>query len=149
MNRELYGQVYDIPDNILNKLQSYSGNERVKNLIDKKQISYSNLKKFLHDMKNGEKDSLGGEFFENWVSNTLSTNRDNSTTSKRAKMKSGQENAFINTHEKRDKNSIRPSERHRKSSERHSSSTDNSFLKLEQRVIDELKIINEIMKKLI
>ena len=26
---------------------------------------------------------------------------------------------------------------------------DNSFLKLEQRVIDELKIINEIMKKLI
>lgn len=149
MNSNLYGQVFPIPDNILSNLQKYSGNETIDNLLNSKEISYSNLKKILHDMKNGEKEKLGGDFFEGWVKNTLSTKRDNVTTSKRAKMKSGQENAFISTHEKRDRNSIRPSERHRKSSERHSTSTDNSFLKLEQKVIEELKTINEIMKKII
>lgn len=149
MNQELYGQIYEIPDNILSNLEKYSGNERIKNLINSKQISYSNLKKFKHDMENGEKESLGGEFFENWIKNTLSTKRDNSETSKRVKQKSGQSNAFISSHEKREKNSIRPSERHRRASERHSTSLDNNFLKLESKVIEELKIINEIMKKLI
>jgi len=149
MNQELYGQVYDIPENILTNLQKYSGNKTIENLINSKQISYSNMKKILHDMKNGEKESLGGEFFENWVKNTLSTKRDNIETSKRVKQKSGQSNAFISSHEKREKNSIRPSERHRKSSEKHSTSLDNNFLKLESKVIEELKIINEIMKKLI
>lgn len=149
MNQELYGQVYDIPDNVLTNLQKYSGNETIKNLINSKQISYSNMKKILHDMKNGEKENLGGEFFENWVNNTLSTKRDNSETSKRVKQKSGQSNSYISQHEKRAKNSIRPSERHRKSSERHSTSLDNNFLQLESKVIEELKIINKIMKKLI
>ncbi len=147
MNKELYGNTYEIPENILRDLSKYSGEKTVDNILNNKSITYSNMKKMIHDMKNGEMENLGGNNFFNWLSNNLGVSRDNSETSKRVKKKSGTENAYLSTHEK-DKTGVSPSD-HKKSSQRHATSIDNDFLRLESSVIEELKIINQLIKKLI
>ena len=147
MNKELYGNTYEIPENILRNLSKYSGQKTVDNLLGSKKISYSNMKKIIHDMKNGEMENLGGNNFYNWLNNSLGINRDNSETSKRVKKNTGTENAYLSPHEK-NKTSVRSSD-HKKASQRHSTAIDNDFLKLESRVIEELKIINQLIKKII
>jgi len=147
VNKELYGNTYDIPEDILNHLSKYSGNQTVSNLTNSKKISYSNMKKILHDMNKGELNELGGDVFKNWISRSLESNREGLKTSKNAKRKGGIENAFISPHTK-DKQ-IRSTQRHRKASERHDTSVDNSFIKLDESVIVELKKINDLIKKLL
>ena len=101
-------------------------------------------------MENGEMDNLGGENFKNWVVQKLGEDRRAIHHSKKVKRKSGVANAFIKPHSKDDL--VRPNQRHRKASERHDTWSDNSSnfnLKLEHRVIEELQIINELIKKLI
>ena len=41
-------------EHVLNHLSKYSGKETISNLVDSKKISYSNMKKILHDMNKGE-----------------------------------------------------------------------------------------------
>ena len=98
-------------------------------------------------MENGEMVNLGGENFKNWVEQKLGEDRRAIYTSKKVKRKSGVANAFIKPHSKDDL--VRPSKRHRKASERHDTWSDTSStfnLKLESRIIEELQIINEILK---
>lgn len=150
MNKDLYGKYYELDENILNSLQNYKDEETISNLINKKQISYSGLKRIKNRMENGEMDNLGGQDFKTWIDQKLGSDRRDLHTSKEIKRKSGAANAFIKPHSKRD--FIRPTERHRKASERHDTWSDNSSnfnLKLEHRVIEELQIINELIKKLI
>lgn len=147
MNKELYGGTYEIPENVLRELSKYSGEKTIDNLLKNKKISYSNMKKMIHDMKNGEMQNLGGNSFYHWLNNNLNIKRDNSETSKRVKKNTGSENSYLSSHEK-DKTGVRASS-HKKASERHATSTDNDFLKLESRVIEELKIINQLIKKII
>ncbi len=150
MNKDLYGKYYELDENILNSLQNYKDEETISNLLDKKQISYSNLKKIKNRMENGEMDNLGGQDFKTWIDQKLGSDRRDLHTSKEIKRKSGAANAFIKPHSKRD--FIRPTERHRKASERHDTWSDNNSnfnLKLEHRVIEELQIINDLIKKLI
>jgi hypothetical protein len=147
VNKELYGNTYDIPENILNHLQKYSGEKTISNLIDSKKISYSNMKKIIHDMDKGELNELGGDVFKNWISRNLESNREGLKTSKNAKRKGGVENAFISPHEKNKQ--IRSTQRHRKSTERHDTSVDNSFIKLDESVVVELRKINDLIKKLL
>lgn len=150
MNKDLYGKYYELDENILNSLENYKGEETISNLIDKKQVSYSGLKKIKNRMENGEMENLGGQDFKNWIEQKLGEDRRAIHTSKEVKRKSGAANAFLKPHSKRDL--IRPTERHRKASERHDTWSDNSSnfnLKLEHRVIEELQIINELIKKLI
>lgn len=147
MNNNLYGRYYDIDYSILSSLEKYASNTTIKNLIDTKKISYSNLKRIKNRMENGELESLGGQYFKNWIDTKLGNERDNISTSQDIKQDNGIENSHLKKHTKR--SDIRPSERHRKSSERHDTWDDNSSLRLEQRVIEELKIINQLMKKII
>jgi len=147
VNSSLYGKKYEVPENILNDLSKYSGNKTIDNILSNKEISYSNMKKIIHDMNNGEIDNLGGHTFKNWLSRNLESDREGIKTSKHSKKSGGVENAFISPHEKNKQ--IRPSQRHRKSTERHDSSVDNSFIKLDESVISELKKINNLIKKLI
>jgi hypothetical protein len=150
VNKDLYGKYYELDENILNSLQNYKDEETISNLLDKKQISYSNLKKIKNRMENGEMDNLGGQDFKTWIDQKLGSDRRDLHTSKEIKRKSGAANAFIKPHSKRD--FIRPTERHRKASERHDTWSDNNSnfnLKLEHRVIEELQIINDLIKKLI
>lgn len=150
MNKDLYGKYYELDENILNSLENYKGEETISNLIDKKQVSYSGLKKIKNRMENGEMENLGGQDFKNWIEQKLGEDRRAIHTSKEVKRKSGAANAFLRPHSKRDL--IRPTERHRKASERHDTWSDNNSnfnLKLENRVIEELQIINDLIKKLI
>lgn len=149
MNKDLYGKEYEIPYDVLKNLNKYKDEKTIANLIDNKKISYSLLKKIKNRMENGEEENLGGQNFRNWVEQKLSGDRNAIKQSKKVKRKSGVANAFIKPHSK--ESLVRPSQRHRKASERHDTWSDNSSsfnLKLEARIIEELQIINEIIKKL-
>ena len=149
MNKDLYGKEYEIPSDILRNLNKFKDEKTIANLISKKKISYSLLKRIKNRMDSGELDNLGGQNFKNWVEQKLGEDRRAIKTSKKVKRKSGVANAFLKPHSKDDL--VRPSQRHRKSSERHDTWSDNSSnfnLKLEYRVIEELQIINELIKKM-
>lgn len=150
MNKDLYGKYYELDEPTLKSLENFRNEETISNLINDKKISYSNLKKIKNRMENGEIENLGGQDFKNWIEQKLGGDRRGLHTSKDVKRKSGGSNSFIKPHTKKDY--IRPSERHRKASERHDTWNDNSSnfnLKLEYRVIEELQIINNLIKKLI
>ncbi len=149
MNKDLYGKEYEIPYDVLKNLNKYKDEKTIANLIDSKKISYSLLKKIKNRMENGEEQNLGGQNFKNWVEQKLDSDRNAIKQSKKVKRKSGVANAFIKPHSK--ESLVRPTQRHRKASERHDTWSDNSSsfnLKLESRIIEELQIINEIIKKL-
>jgi hypothetical protein len=149
VNKDLYGKEYEIPSNILKNLDNFKGEQTIKNLINSKKISYSLLKRIKNRMENGEIDNLGGQNFKNWVEQKLGEDRRGIETSKKVKRKSGVSNAFIKPHSKDDL--VRPSKKHRKASERHDTWSDNSSnfnLKLESRIIEELQIINELIKQM-
>ena len=149
MNKDLYGKEYEVPSDILKNLNKFKGEKTIANIINNKKISYSLLKRIKNRMENGEMDNLGGQNFKNWVEQKLGEDRRAVHTSKDVKRKSGVANAFIKPHSKDDL--VRPSKRHRKASERHDTWSDNSSnfnLKLESRVIEELQIINELIKKM-
>ena len=148
MNKDLYGKYFEVEKSQLDELEKFRGEKTIDNILDSKQISYSNLKRLKGRMENGEMDNLGGSNFYNWIDQTLNGKRRDIHTSKEIKRKSGQSNAFLSSHEKR--KAIRPSERHRKSSEKFDTWNDNSqsFLRLESRVVDELKLINNLIKLL-
>jgi hypothetical protein len=149
VNKDLYGKEYEIPSDILRNLNKFKDEKTIANIINKKKISYSLLKKIKNRMENGEIDNLGGENFKNWVEQKLGGDRRAIHQSKKVKRKSGVANAFIKPHSKDDL--LRPSKRHRKASERHDTWSDNSSnfnLKLESSVIEELQIINELIKKM-
>ena len=149
MNKDLYGKEYEIPSDILKNLDKFKGEQTIKNLINSKKISYSLLKRIKNRMENGEIDNLGGQNFKNWVEQKLGEDRRGIETSKKVKRKSGVSNAFIKPHSKDDL--VRPSKKHRKASERHDTWSDNSSnfnLKLESRIIEELQIINELIKQM-
>lgn len=149
MNKDLYGKEYEVPSDILKNLNDFKGEKTIANIINNKKISYSLLKRIKNRMENGEMDNLGGENFKNWVEQKLGEDRRAIHTSKDVKRKSGIANAFIRPHSKDDL--VRPSKRHRKASERHDTWSDNSStfnLKIESRILEELQIINEIIKKM-
>ena len=149
MNKDLYGKEYEVPSDILKNLTKFEGEKTIANIINNKKISYSLLKRIKNRMENGELDNLGGENFRNWVEQKLGEDRRGIKHSKKVKRKSGVANAFIKPHSKDDL--VRPSKRHRKASEKHDTWSDNSSnfnLKLESRVIEELQIINELIKKM-
>ena len=145
MNKDLYGKYHDVPENILNNLKKYSNEKTIAKILEDKKVSYSNLKKILHDMENGEKKNLGGDIFMNWVKTKLQIDRDNIKTSKKSKKGAGIKNAFLKPHKKTEV--LIPSLRHKKASERHSSAVPR--LRLENLAIDEIKLINELIKKII
>jgi len=148
VNKDLYGKYFEVDNSQLNELEKFRGEKTIDNILDTKKISYSNLKRLKNRMENGEMDNLGGSNFYNWVEQTLGGKRRDIHTSKDVKRKSGQSNAFLSSHEKR--KAIRPSEKHRKSSEKFDSWNDNSnsFLRLESKAINELKLINNLIKLL-
>ena len=137
MNSNLYGKTYEIPSDILSKLESFKSEKTIANLLSKGTITYQNIKKIIHDMENGELDKLGGNDFKSWLDLTLTSDKDRVHGSKEIRKNGGMENQFIKPHEKKEVN-VRPSQRHEKSINKYDSS-----------VIESLQRINEIMKKIL
>ena len=152
MNKDLYDKKVKIPDEIRehmrNSFSSVSseskdeGHKRNKELQDSDEISYQQLKRIKNyfDNFNGdvqEKSYIlnGGDYMKNWVNDTLRFLRDDIYNTKKNKQEAGMQNQFIEPHQKNDMSSLnRPSKSHNKI---------NNELK------EDLKRINDLMKKII
>ena len=92
MNKELKGRVFNLPQNILDKInhmiiglngQHMDGLNRAKKLLSDKTVNYGQLKRIRHDLKNIDKindkvryDICGGELMEKWSEQHLKGERD-------------------------------------------------------------------------
>ena len=75
MNKDLYGKYFDIDSTVLNDLEKFRGEKTIDNLLDKKKVSYSGLKRIKNRMEMGEMEELGGQNFKNWVDQKLGSER--------------------------------------------------------------------------
>ena len=92
MNKELKSREFDIPQNILDKInhtvvglngQNVHGVMRAKKLLSDKKVKYGQLKRIIHDLQNmdigAEKqkyDLAGGDLMKNWAMQFLQGERD-------------------------------------------------------------------------
>jgi hypothetical protein len=92
MNKELKLSVFDIPQNILDKInhtvislngEHFHGLNRAKKLLQDKKVKYGQLKRIIHDLQNIDKindrtrfDLCGGELMEKWSEQHLKGERD-------------------------------------------------------------------------
>lgn len=124
MNKELNGRVYDIPENIVERInqtlsklgdQWSDGKQRAKNLLSTKKVNYGQLKRIIHDFKNIDKvndklkyDLYGGELMEKWANGFLNGERAQVKNKKMASHKINnltgvngvRKNPFLKKHEK-------------------------------------------------
>lgn len=134
MNKELYGQVYEIPPHLLsilrNSVSKYS-NQSVENVKRAQELSetgkatYQQLKRIKNWFENNSNTSspefkiLGGGIFRGWVDTTLDTSRESKELPKRIKSVA-MDNQHIEPHTKnRDlRTDFRPKHSHKKLSNR-------------------------------
>lgn len=155
MNKDLYGNTISLPQQVCDYLddcfnsakgatESTEGYNRNKELRDKREISYQQLKRIKNwfDNFDGQPNDLpfilnGGDYMKNWVNETLRTMRDDVYTTKKNKSEV-LPNQFIKPHEKDGiKNLNRPSQSH------------NSTLnKYDTAVTESLKRINDLITKI-
>lgn len=156
MNKDLYGHTVPLPEDVLGYLDqchssaigaddSTEGYRRNKELRDKKEVSYQQLKRMKNwfDDFNGHDNDLpfilnGGHYVKNWINDTLGSMRDGNHLSKKIKSVA-MDNQFIDSHEKNNiVNQNRPSKSHSSNVERYDSA-----------VTESLKRINDLIKKII
>lgn len=156
MNSELYGKTYPVPQDVLEYLdkcfkavgevdETTEGFKRNKDLREKGEITYQQLKRMKNwfDNFNGHQDDIshilnGGHYVKNWVENTLRGDRDTIEANKQSKSEV-LPNQQIKPHEKDGMVTMnRPSQSH------------NSVInKYDTAVTENLKRINELMKKIL
>lgn len=92
MNKDLKSRVFDIPQNILDKInhtivglngENVRGIQRAKKLLQDKSVKYGQLKRIIHDIQNMDKikdrvkyDLCGGDLMEKWSKQFLQGERD-------------------------------------------------------------------------
>ena len=92
MNSELKSRIFDIPQDILDKInhtivglngEHTHGVNRAKKLLVDKKVKYGQLKRIIHDIKNTDKvvdkvkyDLCGGDLMEKWANQFLKGERD-------------------------------------------------------------------------
>jgi hypothetical protein len=92
MNKELKSRIFDIPQDILNKINHTvtglngdhnEGVNRAKKLLIDKTVKYGQLKRIIHDIQNMDKinnrlkyDLCGGDLMEKWAKQYLDGERD-------------------------------------------------------------------------
>lgn len=126
MNSELKDRVYDIPEEVIEKISSaltnspgddHHGIKRAKTLCSEKKVTYGQLKRIIHDIKHLDKDNekmrydlYGGELMEKWANTFLDGERQLVRSKKLAShninnntgMDGMRKNPFKKTHEKKD-----------------------------------------------
>ncbi len=124
MNNQLKDNVYDVPNDILEKINSVlssvnddssHGVQRAKTLCSEKKVTYGQLKRIIHDIKtiDKEKDKLryelyGGELMEKWAKQFLDGQRGLVKSKKQSSQKINnltgmdgvRKNPFLTTHKK-------------------------------------------------
>lgn len=124
MNKDLKGREFDVPQDILDKInhtisglngEHVRGVERAKNILQKKKVTYGQLKRLLHDIENMDKvndkvkyDLCGGDLMEKWGWTHLQNERDFIRDRKNSRMRSNEiggldgqrKNSHLKTHSK-------------------------------------------------
>ncbi len=126
MNSQLKDNVYDVPNDILEKISSILSNvtdesvhgvQRAKTLCSEKKVTYGQLKRIIHDMSTIDKENdklryelYGGELMEKWASTFLNGERGVVKSKKKTTqninsltgMNGFRKNPFLGKHEKAD-----------------------------------------------
>jgi hypothetical protein len=125
MNKELKGRLFDVPQDILDKInhtitglngENVRGIQRAKKILQDKKVKYGQLKRIIHDIQNMDKtnektkyDLCGGDLMEKWAMTFLKGERDlikgNKESKKNADEMSGltgqRKNGYLKSHTKR------------------------------------------------
>ena len=126
MNKELKDRVFDIPQNILDKInhtitglngEHAKGLDRAQKLLTDKKVKYGQLKSIIHDIKNIDRnndrlkfDLMGGELMEKWANTHLDGERDLISNSKDSRKRADniggltgeRKNSHLKKHTKKD-----------------------------------------------
>ena len=112
MNNDLKDDVYTLPDNLLELLQTSisdlnpndKGYSRCNSLVDDGSLTHSQAKKLKHELENElegvEYDVVGGDEMLDFINLTLENRRKNTHNSKKIRQNAGEENVFKKTHTK-------------------------------------------------
>jgi hypothetical protein len=125
MNKELKNRVFDLPQNILDKInhtitglngQHVHGVQRAQKLLSDKKVKYGQLKRIIHDFQNLNKntdklkyDLYGGDLMNNWSKQHLQGERDLIQNKKEGRkqaddiggMTGERKNSFLKSHSKK------------------------------------------------
>jgi hypothetical protein len=125
MNKELKNRVFDLPQNILDKInhtitglngQHVHGVQRAQKLLSDKKVKYGQLKRIIHDFQNLDKntdklkyDLYGGDLMNNWSKQHLQGERDLIQNKKEGRkqaddiggMTGERKNSFLKSHSKK------------------------------------------------
>jgi nitrous oxide reductase len=125
MNKELKSRVFDLPQDILNKInhtivglqgKHAKGLQRAKKLLNDKKVKYGQLKRIVHDLQTMDKikdrlkyDLCGGELMDTWSKQYLKGERDLISNRKDSKKRADEigsidgerKNSHLKKHKKR------------------------------------------------
>ena len=125
MNKDLKGKIFDVPQDILDKInhtmvglngQNVRGIQRAKKLLQDKSVKYGQLKRIIHDIQNMDKtndkvkfDLCGGDLMEKWAVTHLEGERDLLKNNKKSKKRADEiggttgmrKNSYLGGHEKK------------------------------------------------
>ena len=156
MNKDLYVNTIQLPEDVVEYLQqcfdsantddsTIEGFKRNQELRDSRETTYQQLKRMKNwfDNFNGLENDLpfilnGGHYVKNWVNDTLGGMRNNVYMGKKAKSEV-LPNQFIQTHTKDNLNTMN----------RQSKSHSSSVGEINKDITENLKRINELIKKII
>jgi hypothetical protein len=156
MNKDLYGNTIQLPEDVVEYLQqcfdsantddsTIEGFKRNQELRDSRETTYQQLKRIKNwfDNFNGLENDLpfilnGGHYVKNWVNDTLGGMRNNVYMGKKAKSEV-LPNQFIQTHTKDNLNTMN----------RQSKSHSSTVGEINKDITENLKRINELIKKII
>jgi len=156
MNKDLYGNTIQLPEDVVEYLQqcfdsantddsTIEGFKRNQELRDSRETTYQQLKRIKNwfDNFNGLENDLpfilnGGHYVKNWVNDTLGGMRNNVYMGKKVKSEV-LPNQFIQTHTKDNLNTMN----------RQSKSHSSSVGEINKDITENLKRINELIKKII
>lgn len=164
MNNQLKNDVYIVPNNIIQKInnalksigdQWVDGKQRALNLVNTKKVTYAQLKRIIHDLKNIDKvndktryELYGGDLMDNWSKTFLNNQRSLVKTKKETTksinntvgLNGARKNSYLKKHNKKDSTKI-PTNIMKSNSEKTSVSDLNMT-----NIFEEIKRIKEIIK---
>jgi hypothetical protein len=136
MNSEMYGNQYQVPHNVLTSLENFKDERTIHNIFTNGYLTYQNMKKILHDIDNGKFGDKNLSTLKSFITQNLGSDRGSIHRQKRDASDSGMQNQYLSAHKKNDPRNI--------TNKPHSKLYENYNIE----VVESLKRINEIMKKL-
>ncbi len=136
MNSEMYGNQYQVPQDVLSSLENYKDETTINNIFTKGYLTYQNMKKILHDIDNGKFGDKDLSTLKSFITQNLGSDRGSIRRQKRDASDSGMQNQYLSAHQKNDPRNI--------TDKPHSKLYENN-----REVVENLKRINEIMRQIL